>query len=302
VPQATDAGFERLPSRPLVSVLTPSFNQRRWLPQTVESVASQTYENLEHVVMDGGSTDGSIEFLRDTLRPDSWTSEPDRGQSDALNKAFARSSGEIIGWLNSDDAYLFDDAVATVVDHFRSNPSAEVVYGHAALVSEDDRLLQVMWAPVFDPNLLKRFNFIVQPTIFMRRHVLDEGFADESFHYTMDRELWLRLARKHSFSRIDRMLAIDRHQADRKSYARPDLADAERERLAAMYGLPRGRMHAAESRLRKIAYRVRGARAAFGLSEDGRAFDWTVDGRARLLTRQLVVKRRFMAQGEASAA
>lgn len=301
MPQANDA-FERLPSRPLVSILTPSFNQRRWLPRTVESVASQTYDHLEHVIVDGGSTDGSVEFLRDTLPPASWTSEPDRGQSDALNKAFARSRGEIIGWLNSDDAYLFADAVSAVVDHFHANPSAEVVYGHAALAAENDRLLQVMWTPAFDARLLERFNFIVQPTVFMRRHVLEQGFADESFHYTMDRELWLRLARRHSFSRIDKVLAIDRHQAERKSYARPDLADAERERLAEMYGLPTGRAHALESRLRKIGYRVRGVPVAFSLRESGRAFDWTVDGRARLLTRQLVVKRRFMARREVSAA
>ena len=297
MPPAADASTGRSPSLPLVSILTPSFNQRRWLPQTLASVARQTYGNLEHVVADGGSDDGSVEILRRALPPEQWTSEPDRGQSDALNKALARSRGEIIGWLNSDDAYLFDDAVESVVAHFAANPSAEIVYGHAALMSEDDRLLHVLWVPRFDRGLLERFNFIVQPTVFMRRHVLEDGFAAESFHYTMDRELWLRLSRRHEFSRIDKVLAVDRHQADRKSYARPDIADAERAQLAAMYDLPTGPLRTIESRLRKIAYRFRGAPAALSLRENGRAFDWSLEGRVRLLTRQLAMKRRFMAQG-----
>ena len=154
MPQAADASTERSTSLPLVSILTPSYNQRRWLPQTLASVAIQTYGNLEHVVADGGSNDGSVELLRDALPREQWTSEPDSGQSEALNKALARSRGEIIGWLNSDDAYLFDDAVASVVAHFRANPSTEVVYSHAALMSEDDRLLHVLWAPRFDRGLL----------------------------------------------------------------------------------------------------------------------------------------------------
>ena len=300
VAPVADARSARSPSGSLVSILTPSYNQRRWLAQTVESVARQTYEHVEHIVVDGGSTDGSVEFLRETLSPERWTSEPDRGQSDALNKAFARSRGEIIGWLNSDDAYLFDNAVESAVAHFAANPLADVVYGHAALMSEDDRLLHAMWAPRFDRRRLERFNFIVQPTVFMRRHVLEDLFADESFHYTMDRELWLRLSRRHAFSRIDTVLAIDRHQAERKSYARPDLADAERTRLAEMYGLPTGRLLDAERRARKIVYRFRGAGVALSLREEGRAFEWTVDGRLRLLARQLAMKRGFMARREAT--
>ena len=138
-----------LPRKPLVSILTPSFNQRRWLVETLGSVARQTYPHLEHVVVDGGSTDGSIDLLREGLPAGSWISEPDGGQSEALNKAFERSRGEVIGWLNSDDAYLFDDAVESVVEYFQANPGIDVVYGHAALVSETGRLLHVMWTPPF---------------------------------------------------------------------------------------------------------------------------------------------------------
>lgn len=286
----------RLPEEPLVSVLTPSFNQRRWLVETLGSVARQSYPNLEHVVADGGSTDGSVDVLRAVLPAESWTSEPDGGQSEALNKAFDRSRGEIIGWLNSDDAYLFDDAVESVVDYFRRNPGVDVVYGHAALVGETGRLLHVMWMPPYSKSRLWQANYISQPAVFIRRRVLEDGFLDESFHYTMDHELWLRLAAKHSFGRIDKVLAIDRHQAQRKVYQWPAQADEEVRRLSEMYGMPP--TVPLDARLRLISYRLRGAPTAFRLRQDGKAFDWSIDSRVRLLVRQLVVKRRFMATGE----
>ena len=295
---AVGASPEQSPSEPLVSILTPSFNQRRWLAETIDSVARQTYSHLEHIVVDGGSSDGSVELLRSMLPPQCWTSERDSGQSHALNKAFERSHGEIIGWLNSDDAYLYDDVVERAVDHFRSNPGVGVVYGHAALVEETGRLLQVIWAPPFNRKLLAHSNFIVQPTVFMQRAALDDGFLDESFHYGMDHELWLRLAEKYEFSRIDRIVAIDRHQAERKSYLRPDLAWAEVRRLRDMYGIPTGRISTLERMVLRIGYRFRGSPAAFRLRQENKAFEWSLDGRLRLLLRQLAVKRRFMTSGE----
>ena len=114
----------------------------------------------------------------------------------------------------------------------------------------------------------------------------------------MDHELWLRLAAKHSFGRIDKVLAIDRHQAQRKVYQWPDEADQEVLRLVEMYGIPRPRSVAIEGRLRRIVYRFRGAPTAFRLRQDRKAFDWSLDGRVQLLVRQLVIKRRFMATGE----
>jgi GT2 family glycosyltransferase len=237
-----------------------------------------------------------VDVLREALPSESWVSEADGGQSEALNKAFHRSRGEIIGWLNSDDAYLFDDAVESVVNYFRGNPGVDVVYGHAALVGETGRLLHVMWMPPYRKRRLLRANFIVQPAVFIRRRVLGDLFLDESFHYTMDHELWLRLATEHSFGRIDKVLAIDRHQAQRKSYQWPEQADDEVRRLSEMYGMPL--TVPLEARLRLIGYRLRGVPTAFRLHQDRKAFDWSIDSRARLLVRQLIVKRRFMATGE----
>lgn len=292
----------RSASFPLVSILTPSFNQRHWLVDTLDSVAHQTYPHLEHVVVDGGSTDGSVELIRSTLPAESWVSEPDQGQSNAINKAFARSHGEIIGWLNSDDAYLFTDAVERVVAHFDAHPEVDVVYGHAALAGETGRLLHVVWAPRYSQRLLRWSNYIAQPTVFMRRRVLERGFLDESLHYTMDHELWVRLAQEHTFSRVDFVVAIDRHQPGRKVYLRPDLVLQENVRLADAYGLPSIRAGAPVRLLWRMYFRLRGAATAIRLSETRKAFAWSIDGRRQFLVRQLVVKRRFMTTGEAGPA
>jgi hypothetical protein len=150
--------------------------------------------------------------------------------------------------------------------------------------------------PTYSKSRLWRQNFISQPAVFIRRRALEDGFLDESFHYTMDHELWLRLAAKHSFGRIDKVLAIDRHQAQRKVYQWPAQADEEVLRMSELYGIPRAVGHRA--RLRRIVYRFRGAPTAFRLRQERKAFDWSVDSRARLLVRQLVVKRRFMATSE----
>src|SRR5687768_13065408 len=107
---------------PLVSVLTPSFNQGRFIGDCLRSVANQTYENIEHIVMDGGSSDETIDVLKATQGPVRWTSEPDRGQSHALNEALAASQGEYIGWLNSDDAYADRRSVAGAVEVFQKHP------------------------------------------------------------------------------------------------------------------------------------------------------------------------------------
>lgn len=226
-------------ARPLVSVLTPSFNQVRWLPDNLRSVACQTYPSIEHVVMDGGSTDGSIEVLKragDSLR---WESEPDRGQSHAINKAFAVSRGEIIGWLNSDDAFYDCSAVQHAVDVFERNPQVDVVYGHAARINADGTIVYYMHVPRFNIKRLKWGCYIVQPAVFIRRSALAAGFVDESFHYAMDWELWLRLGMGHRFQRINRVLSVDRTQPDRKIKTWGEVLEADTKRLSETYGVGR---------------------------------------------------------------
>ena len=226
---------------PLVSILTPSFNQAAFLTDNLRSVARQTYPNVEHIVMDGGSTDGSVEILRHAGDSVKWRSEPDDGQSDAVNKAFRESRGDIIGWLNSDDAYFDGSALRDVVAYFLSHPDIDVVYGHCLQTTGDGTAIQVLWAPRFDPELQKTVNLQMQPSTFMRRHALSDPLLDASFHFAMDYELWLRLASQGSrFGRIDRILSIDRHQLGRKSAMIKEVYVADLERLAPMYDLHGG--------------------------------------------------------------
>jgi glycosyltransferase involved in cell wall biosynthesis len=287
-------------SVPLVSVLTPSFNQHRWLPETVASVRAQSYGRIEHVVMDGGSSDGTVEYLEGQADV-RFESSPDRGQSHALNKAFAASSGEIIGWLNSDDAYFDATAVARAVDVFQRRPDVGVVYGHAALVGAEGEILQMMWVPRFDVRLLRRINFIVQPAAFVRRSAVSSVLADERFDYAMDRELWLRLAPGSRFARVDHVLAIDRHHSERKAYTRLDLLAEDRSRLTAMYGIPPLRSRTpAFDRAFKVAQRMLGLRLV-AQARAATVFASSLDSTLSLAVRQAAVRRRSMSVREVSA-
>jgi glycosyltransferase involved in cell wall biosynthesis len=217
--------------KPLVSVLTPSFNQATWLSDNLRSVASQTYRPIEHIVMDGGSTDGSVDILKQHARPElSWRSEPDTGQSHALNKAFERSRGEVIGWLNSDDAYCDRRTVEWMVGLFEKYPNVDVAYGYALLVDEINTVLQVIGSPPFSRRLLHAVNYIYQPTVFLRRRAVEAEatFVRQDLRFVMDRDLWLRLSKRCRFRRLARPVAVDRHQRYRKVASADFLTEAKR--------------------------------------------------------------------------
>lgn len=288
-------------SGPLVSVLTPSFNQARWLGDNLRSVAYQSYPRIEQIVMDGGSTDESVAVLENAPDRVRWRSEDDRGQSHALNKALTESRGEIIGWLNSDDAYFSGDAIACAVQLFERRPEIDVVYGHAALVNGDGLILQMIWTPPFSYRLLGLHNFIIQPAAFIRRSALGDAIADEAYDFSMDRELWLRLGRGHAFAHLDQVLAIDRQHPDRKTSSRPDLARADRARIEAAYTVPHGAGAAAARKALKIAFRLLGMRL-LRQARGPLAFGGSSDGLRRLAVRQLAVPRAAMTAGAGASA
>jgi hypothetical protein len=178
-------------SLPRVSIVTPAFNAMPYLKENIESVLAQDYPNLEHIIMDGGSSDGSLELLRQYPHL-TWRSEPDRGQSHALNKAFALASGEIIGWLNADDTYQ-PGAVDTAVAYLLAHPEADLVYSDLQIIDQQGQGIGYTRAQPFDLARQLLDNQVKQPTAFMRRAVLDhlQG-VNEDYHYVMDRELWLR--------------------------------------------------------------------------------------------------------------
>ena len=280
---------------PLVSVLTPSFQQGSWLADNLRSVAGQTYANLEHIVMDGGSDDGTLEILRRASDPRlRWWSERDRGQSHALNKALSVSRGEIVGWLNSDDAYFSPSVIQDAVDLLRRRPEVSVVYGHAALVNADGLILQIIWAPPFSRRLLLLHDFILQPTVFIRREALGADMADETYDFAMDYELWLRLSAKARFARLDRLVAIDRHHEMRKSTRMLGALDKDLVRLRERYGIHSGRAANAARQVWKIANRLIGATLVRRASHERLAFDGHVDGRLALLRRQIGARRGSM--------
>lgn len=182
---------------PLVSIVTPSFNQARYLEETIRSVLDQDYGPIEYIIVDGGSTDGSVEVIqRYAKRLGWWISEPDQGQTDAINKGFAHAQGEILAWLNSDDTYL-PGAIHEAVTYLESHPQAGMVYGDANLIDESGRVLGQFPARQTDYQRLRRgYVHIPQQAAFFRAALWREvGPLDPTFYFAMDYDLWVRLAR-----------------------------------------------------------------------------------------------------------
>jgi glycosyltransferase involved in cell wall biosynthesis len=207
-------------SPPLVSIVIPSYNQAAFLEDAIASALAQDYPQLEVMVVDGGSTDGSVEIIRrydDRLAW--WTSEPDTGQADALNKGFARAGGEVLGWLASDDT-LLPGAVARVVHEFQQDPEALLVYGEALFVDESGGEIFPLEPRPFDEDEMRRRceNFVVQPGSFFRQRAWQlAGPLDVDAHYLFDFEFALRVARHGKVKAIPDRLATYRVHPESKS-------------------------------------------------------------------------------------
>jgi glycosyltransferase involved in cell wall biosynthesis len=184
---------------PLVSIITPSFNQGEFLEATICSVLDQDYPNIEYIVMDGGSTDDSVAILqRYTERITHWESQPDRGQAHAVNKGLQLARGSILGWLNSDDL-LLPGTVSLVVKTFRDTPEIDVVYGRLERIDEEGRLVPTPILPKdrndFSKERVLGECLVNQPGAFWQREIMEKaGFLDERLKYTLDYEYWIRLA------------------------------------------------------------------------------------------------------------
>lgn len=208
------------PDLPLVSVITPSYNQAAYLEATLRSVLEQNYPNIEYLVIDGGSNDGSVEIIqRYASRLSWWVSEPDGGQAEAINKGFARARGEFITWLNSDDLYL-PGAIQSAVETLQQQPALGMVYGNALTIDGHGQPLNVLSFPDWQLEDLLRFRIICQPAVFMRRTaLLATGPLDQTFHFMLDHQLWLRLAARYPLAHLPEMLAAARHHAQAKNAA-----------------------------------------------------------------------------------
>lgn len=201
---------------PLVTIVTPCLNSARFLEQTILSVLAQDYPRIEYIVMDGGSTDGTIDILRKNEARLRWESGPDRGAADAVNRGFALGKGEILGFLNADDVY-HPGAVSATVRYLQENPEAAAVYGDAWWIDENGARIAPYPVRDFDRALLERECFICQPASFLRRRPFENtGGLDPDFPLTFDYEFWLRFTRTYPVQRIDRTLADSRmHRANK---------------------------------------------------------------------------------------
>ena len=222
-------------SRPLVSIVTPSFNHGQFLERTMQSVLQQNYPNLEYIVQDGGSTDGTVQILekyRTKLK--SAVSRPDGGQANAINLGFQHASGEIMAWLNSDDL-LLPGTVSYVARYFLEHPDVDVVYGHRINIDENDQEIGRWIMPAHDDELLRWADFIPQETLFWRTRIWQKVGAslDESFQFALDWDLLLRFQDAGAkFARLPRFLGAFRVHAAQKTQAAMDgTGQAEMNRL-----------------------------------------------------------------------
>lgn len=265
-----------------ISLVTPSYNQAGFLPRTIESVLGQGYPGLEYIIIDGGSSDTSAAVIRAHEQHLAyWVSEPDRGQSDAINKGWKRGRGDILGYLNSDDL-LLPGALERVAAFFGSRKDVGLVYGNAVFIDESGRTTGRLDGQPFDlRRLLLREIDIPQPAMFFRRCVLDDvGFLDEEFHYTMDFDFWLRTAMHHTIEYLPCDLAAMRLHGGAKTVCRKDqfYRDELRilERFFSRPGLP-ATIRSAEKRAFARCY-LRGAEALIARGRFGESGRLIVQG------------------------
>ena len=229
------AGYnEKMQDAPLVSIITPSFNQAAFLEQTIRSVLEQDYPNIEYWVIDGGSTDNSVEIIKQYApRLAGWLSEKDKGQADGINKGLAKATGEIIGWLNSDDLY-YPGAIAGAVEDFRLHPEASFVFSDVESIDEHGNAFNLMRYDDWKLPDLMTFHIIGQPGVFMRRAVLEQaGYLDLNYNYLLDVQLWLRMAAiAEPYYAPEEVWAAARIHSDAKNIAHAKDFGAEAFRLA----------------------------------------------------------------------
>ena len=263
--------------------MTPSYNQGKYLEQTIQSVLAQDYAQIQYLVVDGGSTDHSVEIIKKyalesgsvlpalpkhTLsgtrasgfhKIEWWVSEKDAGQAEAINKGLVRVQGEIVAWLNSDDYYL-PGTISVVVKAFEENPDAVLIYGNMLAVDEHGQTINTLKYKQLSLQDLLCFQIIGQPAVFFRRKVLEKtGGLDTTFHFLLDHHLWIRIAQQGRLLHVPRTWAAARYHAEAKNRAKAAEFGREAFRILDWAKSQPGLVEAAvsvERRARASAHRV----------------------------------------------
>lgn len=201
-----------------ISIITVSLNQGRFIEDNIQSVLNQNYPNVEHIIIDAGSTDQTLDILKKYNKYLIWTSEPDKGQSAGLNKGFKKATGEIIGWINSDDR-LAPGALYKVAEFFDQNPEEIAVVGDQAILDEEGKILRIIKSRAYDFDyLLNLAKGITQNSTFFKREVFEKtGYLNEDLHYAMDHDLFIRITAIKTIPYLPETLAEFRFHADAKT-------------------------------------------------------------------------------------
>lgn len=202
-----------------ISIVTPSYNQGQFIEETIRSVLLQNYDNFEYIIIDGGSHDNSLEIIRkyqDYLSY--WVSEPDRGQTHAINKGLSLATGDIVAYLNSDDIYL-PGTFQKVIDFFHKNPDIDMLYGNLIHIDKNSQIIDTMCCGPLDINKLFSFHYYFpQASVFLRKKIVEKiGLFDESLHLNMDYDYWMRLSFEGKMAHIPETLACARLYPEAKS-------------------------------------------------------------------------------------
>ena len=203
---------------PLVSIITPSYQQADYLDATIQSVLRQEGVTMEYLIVDGGSTDGSQEIIETYAdQVDWWVSEPDQGQAHAINKGFRKAAGDILAWINSDDLYL-PDAVSQAVEILSADRDLGMVYGNAVSADQEGRLLNHLKFGDRKVEDFLKFKMICQPAVFMRRGVVEQvGYLDQSYQFLLDHHLWINIARITKIRHVNKTWAVSRYHPEAKN-------------------------------------------------------------------------------------
>lgn len=285
---------------PLVSIITPTRNQASFIEHTLASVRGQTYTNLEHLVIDGASTDGTLEILAREAAAGAlrYSSEPDTGMYAAVNKGLEQATGDILGYLNSDDVY-FPWAVEAAVEALAAHPAAAIVFGDGLKVDERTGEQRLRLFPPFDRASLAAHESIMQPAVFWRRSVMDAiGPFDATLRYVADLDYWLRAAGAGlGIVHVDELLAVERIHGDRQSEASREAMAEENRAMRARHRDPDGPADAERIARRRFRWWQRRLWVRFVVASvtggangpwpRGRAFGELRIARARILRSQL---------------